>query len=350
MNLRARFEAVHPGVFFLDPEAPERLVAYLEAAGIFRPRERVRAVTRQDATLNAVVRVVTTDRTVVLKQARPWAERDPSRAVPWGRALQEIAFYEAVAQDPFISRTLPALLLADREARLLVLEDLGAGGDWTGIYRGRTMEESTACALADCLSALHALLLPASVTGRLANRELRALLRAEIFIHPLGEGPEEDPGAAGAPPGTDAGRGLEDGLLRREVARLGSEVYLADGPSLVHGDFVPENLLASPTGPRMVDLEFGFWGRPEIDVGMLLAHLCLGRQPSSRVDAFLAAYQPPSRWDEATALKVAGVELLRRLRGCPPLALGWSPEVRQDLLERGRRLVLDPCPAWLRMA
>lgn len=134
------------------------------------------------------------------------------------------------------------------------------------------------------------------------------------------------------------------------VARLGQEVCLADGESLVRGDFFPGSFLRSADGPKVIDPEFGFFGRPESDAGVSLAHLLLARQPARLAARFLEAYRPPVPVDEGVLLQFAGVEVMRRLIGYAQLPLVCEVEVKGALLEQSRALVLAPSKERLFLA
>ncbi|MBL9135334.1 MAG: phosphotransferase [Verrucomicrobiales bacterium] len=340
---RVDFEAAYPGILFLDPAEPQAMDAYLREAGVLEAGEMVvRAAKAGEATMNCTVRVTTNRRTMIAKQSRPWVEKHPQFSAPRDRALREIMFYELVANDPVVSRLMPELILGDRRARILVLEDVASGVDYTGIYRGETLDERAVDQLADYLTALHAILGGRVAIGELANREMRALTRAHMFFIPLQ--PENGLDLEGIEPGLTGGaRTLrEDEAFVTMVARLGHEVYMAEGTNLVHGDFFPGSFLRARQGPRIIDAECCFAGRSEFDVGVLLAHLLLGRLPGQLSDRFLERYQPSGRWDEVLVLRLAGVEIMRRLIGYDQLPLGYGIEPRLELLKLARRLVMDP--------
>ena len=56
---------------------------------------------------------------------------------------------------------------------------------------------------------------------------------------------------------------IEDDLRKPALKRLES---LSDGDSICHGDFHPDNIMMSKSGPVIIDWEFGANGRPEADV------------------------------------------------------------------------------------
>lgn len=340
---RAKFERAHPGVFFLHPGEPAALAAHLRRLGLLAPDETVRRAERAgEGNMNCTVRAVTDRRPLIVKQARPWVEKYPQFAAPWDRARREAEFYTLVAGVPAVAGRMPRLLAADPEARLLVLEDLGPGADLTGLYRGDVLAAADVDVLADFLTALHGAFAGAPRPFDLPNREMRALNAEHLFFIPLRDegGPDLDalqPGLAAAAAPLKA-----DAALRAEVERLGREAYLADGPCLLHGDFFPGSLLRAPAGLRVIDPEFGFFGRPEFDVGVFIAHLALAGQPDALTARLLARYRPPAGWSAALMRRLAGVEILRRLIGYAQLPLTLDVPAKAALLARARRLVLTP--------
>ncbi len=177
---------------------------------------------------------------------------------------------------------------------------------------------------------------------RSPNREMRALNHAHIFEIPL----QTNNGLAldELLPGLEAAakRLRSDLDYVSTVRRLGTEVYLADGDTLVHGDFFPGSFLETPDGPKVIDPEFACFGRSEVDGGMFLAHLLLGGQPPAIAARFLERYRPPTGHDAEVMLQLAGVEVMRRLIGYAQLPLTRGLEERHSLLSRSRELVLHP--------
>ena len=127
-----------------------------------------------------------------------------------------------------------------------------------------------------------------------------------------------------------------------EVARLGRDVYLADGPCLLHGDFFPGSLVRTPGGPRVIDPEFCFFGRPEIDVAVFLAHLLMAGPAAAAPADFFGRYRSPVASERRLVLQLAGVEIMRRVIGYAQLPLPTGPGLRARLLDLARGLVLHP--------
>lgn len=339
------FRQQHPAIFYLNPARPDELAAYLGQHGLLADGETIKSVRKAgEGNMNCTVRVVTECRSLIVKQSRPWVEKYPQFAAPWDRAREELRFYRLVADFPEVSGRMPRLLAGDPEARVLVLEDLGSGGDFTDVYAGRRLERDEMTALARFLSALHRIPLRPDLpeAARLTNRAMRELNHAHIFAIPLQaeNGLDLDrilPGLAAA-----AAPFKRDAALRETFARLGVAAYLTDGPCLLHGDFFPGSFVRTPAGPRVIDPEFGFFGRPEFDAGVLLAHLLLSGQSPVLRDVWLQAYQPPSGYDARLTQQLAGVEIIRRLIGYAQLPLTSSLDERTRLLELARAFVLSP--------
>lgn len=338
---KERFHALHPGVYFLDATDPSGLERFLQQGGRLEPRERVTGAAKAgEGNMNCVVRVTTNRRTFIVKQARPWLEKYPHVDAPWDRTLAEVGFYRAVAGVPAVAKTMPRLLWLDAPSRLIALEDLGASADFFPLYEGRkTLSQETLGKLLDYLSALHRIQIPEPRHGEFANREMRALNHAHIHWLPLEAGngfPLETitPGLA-----REAREMQADGDYVARVRELG-ERYLADGSTLLHGDFFPGSFLDTAQGLRVIDPEFAFLGEAEFDVGVLLAHLHLADQPAALADGIWGRYEAAAGFSRLMARGIAGAEIMRRVIGMAQLPIPPDLARKQELLKLSRRLVL----------
>lgn len=338
-----KFRRANPGLFYLDAADIGGLETHLGRLGVLAHGEHLVAAARAgEGNMNCTLRATTDRRSVVVKQSRPWVEKYPQFAAPWDRACREMEFYQLVGPVPGVASMMPRLLAADPGGRVLVLEDLGSAGDHTDLYRGGVLSAADLRALADFLSCLHAAFATSVPRPSLPNREMREINHAHIFRIPLEveNGLQLDavePGLHGA-----AARLKSDPAFVAEVARLGREVYLAEGPCLLHGDFFPGSLVRTPGGPRVIDPEFCFFGRPEIDVGIFLAHLLIAGQTAARRADFFHRYRSPVASDGRLVLQLAGVEIMRRLIGYAQLPLSPGPGMRSRMLDLARGLVLHP--------
>ena len=339
MNPREVFERAVPGAFFLDQSEPDALEQFLHGVGWVGEAEHVRRVeSAGEGNMNCALRVTTDTTSVILKQSRPWVEKYPQIAAPADRALREGAFYQIVAGTPGVADAMPRLLGLDRSSRLLMLEDLGPTADYTWLYEGRPLASDDLTALLDYLGRLHRGFRGSPRAGEFTNREMRALNHAHIFEIPLsGQGPDLDV----LTPGLQA---VADDLRRDEafverVTALG-RLYLDDGPALLHGDFFPGSWVRAEGRLRVIDPEFSFFGPPEFDVGVLVAHLILAGQSSETLEVVAARFRDEPDFRSDLAGQLAGVEIMRRLLGVAQLPLSASLEQKRTWVTRARGLVL----------
>lgn len=286
--------------------------------------------------MNLTLRLVTDRRSLILKQARPWVEKYPQIPAPDARALVEIAFYEVAATRTSLREAMPQLLGSDRDARVLVLEDLGEARDFTSLYGGDRLPDADLDALVSYLVSLHVRWkeLPKIFT----NRDMRALNHEHIFHLPLV--PDNGLDLDGITPGLQAAAEplKSDSGYVEHVTELG-ELYLSDGDTLVHGDYFPGSWLRTGDGVRIIDFEFCFLGPAAFDLGFMIGHLYLAEQPAEVIGRAMARYGA----DEPTASlarQFAGVEIMRRLIGVAQLPLRYDLEKKTELLELSRKLVL----------
>lgn len=340
-----RYRIANPGAFFLSPLELESLQTYLRSRGILDPAGIVlSALKAGEGNMNCTLRVTTGDGTLVVKQARPWVEKYPAFDAPLGRAVQEAEFYRLISNFPDLSSCMPRLVDFDPTANLLVLEDLGNAGDYSDVYRGVVIKRSELEFAASFLSNLHRSFGQGSPASGHLNWEMRLLNHAHIFSIPLDRNLELNldsitPGLAAA---ADELRAQAD--FCRAVAELGRDFYLSGGVCLIHGDFFPGSLLRTAVAPRIIDSEFAFFGRPEFDVGVFLAHLYLSNQPDGLDREWNQAYQPVPAFNRKLMFQFAGVEIMRRIIGYAQLPLICGLKRKLELLNLSRKLVLEPGP------
>jgi 5-methylthioribose kinase len=292
-----------------------------------------------EGNMNLVLRVVTAQqRRLVLKQGRPWVEKYPHIAAPVERTLVEGRFYEVAALTPAVAEWMPAYVGLDEESRVLALEDVEGARDLTAIYRGEALTEDSRTILINWLRELHRMPLAEEDRAVFVNREMRALNHEHIFRFPLDPANGLDleritPGLA-----ADAQRLQRHDRYVRRATELGCE-YLADGPSLVHGDYFPGSWLQAPAGLRIIDPEFSFTGAPEFDLGVMAAHLCFAGEDERAPWGVMELYREPV--DAGLVCAFAGIELMRRLIGVAQLPLALDGANKRRLLERSERLVME---------
>ena len=91
----------------------------------------------------------------------------------------------------------------------------------------------------------------------------------------------------------------------------------------------------------MIDPEFGFFGRSEFDLGVMLAHLTLARRPDDLHRQVVATYQASSDFDRALVRAFTGGELLRRLLGLAQLPLAVDLDQKREWLDEAVGRVME---------
>ncbi len=346
MTLHQQFTAQYPTAFFLDERVSPELSGLLLAHGWLAPGEQIQSIEKPgEGNMNVVVRVRTDRQTLILKQARPWVAKYPTVAAPMERIGVEARFYGQIQQQSALAAVMPKLIGYDAANFLLAMEDLGAGTDFTFLYQpGQEITGTDLTALMQFLSALHTVRATGDAEIFPENRAMRLLNHEHIFSFPFRHdtGFDLDTVQPGLQELSLPYKNNE--ILKNQIARLG-EVYLqpgraTSGLTLIHGDYYPGSWLRTATGTRVIDPEFGFFGRAEFDLGVLLAHLKLAQQPHDVQQQALSLYQPSADFDPALVRAFAGVEVLRRLLGLAQLPLVMSLDQKKTLLDEAARLVL----------
>lgn len=343
-TLRAAFLRRQPDFPLLAIDRPEATESFLrERSWIARDERFLDATRAGEGNMNLTLRIRTDRGSVILKQSRPWVEKYDWIEAPFERALLEQRFYERLQSLPRVAAKMPRLLAADPGARALLFEDLGADegtavADFTSLYGSDTASADEIRALGGYLRDLHRET-RGGFDESLANREMRALNHEHIFCVPLVENNGVKLGDLEEGLERVAARLRTDPELARRVADLG-ERYLADGECLLHGDFFPGSWLRLPGGPKVIDPEFCFFGDPEFDIGVGVAHLVLADQPRELCSLLIETAGGADRSDGLIA-RFAGVEVVRRLIGVAQLPLPPGRGRRATLLERARLVVLE---------
>jgi len=338
MTIRTEFIEKHPNFPLLEAENTQQIEDFFRERHWLESGERVQSCAKAgEGNMNLTLRVRTNRRSVIVKQARPWVEKYDHIPAPWDRMRFEQQFYERAAAIPPVAGRMPALLDADEQAHALLLEDAGQGGDFTDLYAASQIPQSVLTDLGDYLSALHHHT-HGEPDPTFGNHDMRKLNHQHIFQVPLDpdNGLDLDSFETGL-----KGAALflqEDNDYRGLVEETGQH-YLADGPCLLQGDFFPGSWLRTKSGVKIIDFEFCFFGHPEFDLGVPIAHFALANQPRDIAETFLAAYGHPgdgSLCAEEWIGRYAAAEVMRRLIGVAQLPIGRTENFRRDLLQRSR--------------
>ena len=330
----------------VDAQQPLVLQNYLRRRGWLDTGEVISSVEKPgEGNMNYTLRVITPNRTLIVKQSRSYVEKYPSIAAPADRAVTEGRFYEQVQSTPTLSTQMPQLLGIDAENNILILEDLGAASDFTFLYQpGRQLSEADALTLTAYLSDLHEQFVTHTPDPAFANHAMRALNNEHITNYPFLEDNGFDLNTI--QPGLQelAMPYKRDATFKKIVQALG-EMYVADAQTnkpvtLLHGDYYPGSWLQTATGTKIIDPEFCFYGPAEFDLGVMIAHLMMAEQPPAIIDTVLTHYEPIPGFDEPLRKQFTGVEIMRRLIGLAQLPVSLSLDKKRDLLNEAHSLLL----------
>ena len=337
---------MNSSVKHLELQKKEAITSYLVSKGWIQSAQDVVAIEKAgEGNMNLVLRISTKDSSFIIKQSRPWVEKYPHIAAPEDRLLIEVAFYEAVQAIPKVARRMPALLDVDPRHRVAQFEDLGLASDFTFIYSEPSAIDRYLPEACQWLSDLHAGVFSNLVHHTLMNKDMRVLNHEHIFHFPLVHSNQFDLDAI--TPGLQAQADhLKQNLRFADTVRELGKRYLNAGSNkrevLLHGDYYPGSWLATDHGLRVIDPEFAFFGDPEFDVGVFMAHLLMAGCTEKIVYTVLDQYEAPRSFIPTLAFQYAGVEIMRRLIGVAQLPLDADLKTKALLLEQAKHLVIAP--------
>lgn len=285
-----------------------------------------------EGNMNMVIRVVTTRRHIILKQARPWVEKYPDIPAPADRSDAEANFYRLINGHAEVAGQMPRLWASDAGRHLLAFEDLGSVSDYGALYASSNIDAMPIEEATTWLSKLHAISLPEVERSQVGCLELRRLNHEHIFKVPL-----QIPSAIDLNSVCD---GLEDLAIEirswpeldATCSRLG-ELYLQSGEYLLHGDYYPGSWLRTDEGFRVIDPEFTFAGPREFDLAVLVAHCVLCGGTEASLDKVLKSYHAAggAEVDRDLITSFAAIEIVRRLIGVAQLPLAEGIEARRAM-------------------
>lgn len=290
--------------------------------------------------MNFTLRVITNQRSFIIKQSREYVEKYPQVAAPQERALREAEFYQLVATKPQLAAEMPKLIGVDKESNVLLMEDLGEGSDYTKLYKnGETIDKAELVELIKFVAALHNAFPVDAVEKPITNKEMRALNHEHMYVYPYlhENGLNLDDILLGLQEVSLAYK--NDEALKAKVQQLGKH-YLADGERLLHGDYFLGSWLKTANGIKIIDPEFCFFGAPEFEVGVCLAHLKMADQPKELIVLALDTYMAVAKLDKTLCNQFMAGEIIRRILGLAQLPLEIDLEKRKALLQEARTILI----------
>lgn len=293
-----------------------------------------------EGNMNYTIRIRTNFRTFILKQSRNYVEKYPQIPAPVDRAIIEGRFYDHIQQHADLRRYTPEVMYMDEENSILMLEDLGDSFDYTSLYQPNTgISREDLNSLISFLNVLHHEISPDDTTTDFSNRDMRALNGEHIFRYPfmVDNGFDLDTVTKGLQ--TLSMEYKTDDILLKAIARL-EQIYQADGPHLLHGDFYPGSWLSTLDGVKVIDPEFGFFGPAEFDLSVMIAHTYLAGLDEDIRTIIQSTYVPPSGYSSSLTEGLVGVEILRRLIGLAQLPLSLSLSQKEGLMKLAKEMIV----------
>jgi 5-methylthioribose kinase len=313
------------------------LMDVLKHAGILNAGDKFLEISKAgEGNMNIVLRMKTSERTLILKQSPPFVNKYPHIPAPVERIKVEYAYYGLVQKDAFLTKFSPKIIGFLPVYHLLVMDDLGPGLDYRHLYQQRTaLPEYELDLLINYLLHLHQL----KVHAYPENRGMRRLNHEHIFKFPflMDNGFDLDQIQSGLEEAAKVIR--SDSRLLQAIEQLGLR-YLSKGRSLIHGDFYPGSWLRTSGGIKVIDTEFSFMGDPEFDLGVLCAHLMMSNASPQTIFQLKAMYMAEKKLDLDLLDQYTGVEILRRLIGLAQLQLTLSLSEKKNLMDYARNLIL----------
>jgi len=329
--------------FTLNTNDKKSLEHFLKTKGHLQANEQLEHIEIAGAgNMNYVLRATTSARSFILKQSKPWVQKYPSVAAPIGRIHIEEQFYQLVRSNETLRQYTPEIYWFDKKNHLLCMEDLGESSDFTSIYaKDAVFGKEDMAAMAKVVSALHSNFNSSTINAPIVNREIRVLNYAHIFNLPLNEanGFDLNQVVSGLQTATDKFR--KDEKLKRIALELG-DIYLnQQGEKLLHGDYYPGSWLKTKKGLRMIDPEFCFFGTPEFELGVTVAHLKMAQQSDNLIKDLFIYYHFDTKFDGGLFSRFSGIEMIRRLIGLAQLPLPLNLKERLNLLDEAYEFVVN---------
>ncbi len=286
-----------------------------------------------EGNMNQVIRLSTDEKSLILKQSRPYVNKYPQVAAPIERIAVEHRFYEEIASIAELKKYTVTPLKYVAAHHLLVLEDLGNTTDYLAMYENPSLlSEDTLSELIKFLKLIHQLR-PKSFPD---NFPMKKLNHEHIFVFPFRKdnGFDLDQVQEGL---NEMGKTIQrNSTLLYKIHLLGNR-YLEKGEALLHGDFYPGSWLMSTHYPKIIDMEFAFLGDPAFDLGVMMAHLKMAGYPeNAMIDSFIHY----GNHDPGLTRAFCGVEILRRILGLAQLPLPLSLKQKEKLLNEASDYVL----------
>lgn len=303
-----------------------------EKLHFLNPQEKISHIKiAGEGNMNVVLRLITNERSFILKQSRPFVNKYPDIAAPVDRIDVEYQFYKQMGNHAFF----PNILNYIAADNILILEDLGDCEDLTSLYQDQIVSTDLMSHLIMGLHHIHSRPVPKQYPK---NTSLRELNHQHIFVLPFVKNNSFSLNSVHNGLETLAVPFKKNKILKKKITETG-ELYLKQGDTLLHGDYYPGSWMKVENKLYIIDPEFSFCGPKEFDVGIMAAHLILATGERQFLNHLFKAY--PDYLDQSLVQRFCGIEILRRLIGLAQLPLKRNLEEKQDLLDLAEILIIS---------
>ena len=327
----------------LDINDLKGLEAYLKSKDWLDAGDAIANVEKPgEGNMNFTLRVITlSGNTFIIKQSRSFVEKYPTIAAPADRVITEGKFYEFTQQNLELRAFMPKLLGIDEVNNVILIQDLGQANDYTYWYKPQQIASKEELEqIVQYLSLLHNSFIGKAINNAFENRKMRVLNHEHIFQYPFMENNGFDLDTVQPGLQTAAMVYKQDETLKKLILNLGDK-YLEEGSTLLHGDYYPGSFLKTDQGVKIIDPEFCFYGHAEFDLAVIMAHLKMSQQSQEIINWTLECYEKTSDFDEKLFCQFMGVEIMRRIIGLAQLPLSLSLEVKIELLQEAKGLIMN---------
>ena len=327
----------------LDINDLKGLEAYLKSKDWLEAGDAIANVEKPgEGNMNFTLRVIAlSGNTFIIKQSRDFVEKYPTITAPAERVLTEGLFYEFTQQNLDLRAYMPKLLGIDEVNNIIAIQDLGQANDYTYWYKPQQIAlKEELEQIVQYLSLLHNSFIGKAPNNAFENRKMRVLNHEHIFQYPFMENNGFDLDTVQPGLQTAAMVYKQDETLKKLILNLGDK-YLEEGSTLLHGDYYPGSFLKTDQGVKIIDPEFCFYGHAEFDLAVIMAHLKMSQQSQEIINWTLECYEKTSDFDEKLFCQFMGVEIMRRIIGLAQLPLSLSLEVKIELLQEAKGLIMN---------
>lgn len=296
-----------------------------------------------EGNMNFTYRVITTQGdSFIMKQSPPFCAKFPSIPAPASRILSEIKYYDIVRTNEDLAHYSPKIHGFDEEKLILYMSDLGEGNDFETLYNFQTnkLDSSARVKLVSYLRKLHNIdtdCLDVNRFGLFENKSMRELNSDYIFKLPFDPSDTAIDLNSTTPGLHEVALSFKENSEVRAIAQKLSESYWKDTKTLLHGDYYPRSWLTTTKGLFIIDPEFAYYGIPEFDLSVYLAHMSMCNDFNLN---YMEVKNTYGEFDEELLSKLIAVEIFRRIIYVSQLPLYNSLKFKKELLDRSKEALL----------